>query len=67
MYSRPASFADLHIMVWLICGRIIVLHVTGILSLIRYCYSCSVIFLGTSLQTHVHFKASHDHCYGLHQ
>jgi len=67
MYNRPASFAGLHVMVLLICGRIIVLHVTDILCLIRYCYSSSVIFLRTSMQIHMYFKVGHDPNHVLHQ
>ena len=67
MYDRPVSFAGLHVMVLFTCGRIIVLHVTDILSLIRYCYSCSVIFLRTSMQIHMYFKVGHDPCHVLHQ
>jgi hypothetical protein len=36
MCSRPASFAGLHFMVLLICGRTIVRRVTDVLSLIRF-------------------------------
>jgi len=67
MYNRPTSFAGLHVMVLLICGRIIVLHVTDIPCLIRYCYSCSVIILRTSMQIHMYFKVGHNPCRVLHQ
>lgn len=67
MCNRPASIAGLHVMVLLICGRIIVLHVTDILRLIRYCYICSVTFLKTSMQIHMYFKVGHDPCHVLHQ
>jgi hypothetical protein len=67
MCSRSASFAGLHVMVLLIHGRMIVLHVTDVLSLIRYCYSCSVVFLRTTMQIHIYFKVGQDHCHVLHQ